>query len=101
MASWSAHDWAACGFDVKPKLLRFGGNQFSDPALYRLAYIGRQLIKAHFGLGCVFMNHVDQLLKQYEVVWDYSYARADHDTIPRLVLELALNNCLSGFAEIG
>jgi hypothetical protein len=76
-------------------------NQYSEPTLYRLGYIARQLIEAQFGLRCVFMHHVDQLLKQHEVAWVRSYTCPDKDAIEPLLLELVLNNCLSSFAKVG
>jgi len=65
-----------------------GSAQSSDPALYRLAYIGRQLIEADLRLPRVFMYDVDELFKQQEVARDGSYTSTDHDAVPLLPLEV-------------
>ena len=46
------------------------------------------------------MDNVNQLLKQQEIAWSRSYTCPYKDAIEPLLLELALNNCLSGFAKI-
>ena len=43
------------------------------------------------------MHHVDQLLKQHEVVWVRAYARPDKDAIELFLPELALNHRLRSF----
>jgi hypothetical protein len=51
-------------------------------------------------MRCVFMDHVDQLLKQQEVVRVSAYTCPDHDAIELLLLELPLKNCLCSFAKV-
>src|SRR5262249_1391461 len=66
----------------------------------RRSYIAREGIEADLGLRCVFMDHVDELLKQEEVAWVCSYARSDEDAIKPVLLELIPNDCLRSFAEV-
>ena len=47
------------------------------------------------------MHHVDQLLKQYEVAGNSSYACPNQHAIEALLLELVSNKCLGGFTKIG
>jgi len=72
----------------------------SEPALYRLSYVARELIEAQFGLRSVFMHYVDQLFEQHQVARVRSYTCPDEDTIETLPLQLGLNHCHRSVAKV-